>query len=110
MGHELHVELAELEKVSQAWLQEVAPELQRAAKSIDALKYTQVQFGPLFIGAWSSYSKAAKYIQDRLNEAVPAAEQVGNALHAAAASFANTEAEQADGLNRVPSGENSRPS
>ncbi|MBF6437881.1 hypothetical protein [Nocardia cyriacigeorgica] len=87
MADDLKVEVANLEKVSAAWLTQISPKLKEAAGAIDELKYTVVQFGPLFLLAWESYSKAAVFIQDRLNEAVPAAEKMGNALHSAAVSF-----------------------
>ncbi|MEU4416723.1 hypothetical protein [Nocardia salmonicida] len=101
MTKNLKVELDELEKVSKVWLSEVSPGLKSAAGSIDALKYTAVQFGPLFIGAWSSYSKAAAYIQDRLREAEPVAEQIGSALHAAVVSFGEQQAEQVQATDRL---------
>ena len=92
MTKDLKVELHELEAVSKSWIKDISPGLQTAAGKVDELHYTAVQFGPLFIGAWESYSKAAVYIQQRLVEGGPAAEQVGNALHTTVLSF---EAQQA---------------
>ncbi|MEV6321643.1 hypothetical protein AB0M45_10655 [Nocardia sp. NPDC051787] len=101
MARDLKVELGELENVSRAWLTEVAPKLRQSAQSIEELKYTAVQFGPLFIGAWNAYNKAAIYIQERLNEAVPATEQIGNALHAAVVSFDAQQTEQEQGMHKL---------
>lgn len=101
MAHELSVEIAELEKVSTAWRTEVAPKLREAAQAIEELKYTVVQFGPLFLGAWKAYNKAAEYIQDRLEEGAPAAEQIANALHTAAVSFDAQQSEQAQATNNL---------
>ncbi|RBO87377.1 hypothetical protein [Nocardia puris] len=101
MAKDLNVEIGHLENVSKAWLTEAVPDLRKSAASIDNLKYTVVQFGPLFMGVWEAYSKAAEYIQDRLNESVPAAEQVGNALHAAAVSFDNQQTAQETEIKRL---------
>jgi hypothetical protein len=94
MAKELKVSVELLEKVSKSWLTDVAPGLKAAAASIDELKYTRVQFGPLFQFTWDAYSKAAEYIQARLNESVPAAEQIGNALHTASVSFDQQQSDQ----------------
>ncbi|MFE3546480.1 hypothetical protein ACFXK0_26250 [Nocardia sp. NPDC059177] len=101
MGDNLKAELDVLELVSRTWLTEVAPGLRQAAASIDPLKYTEVQFGTMFNGAWSAYSKAAAYVQDRLNEGAPAAEQLGNALHQAVVSFGAQQDEQAAATNNI---------
>ncbi|AFU04283.1 hypothetical protein [Nocardia brasiliensis] len=94
MARELKVDVDLLEQVSKVWLNEVAPELAQTAGEIDPLKYTVVQFGPLFFGMWDSYTGAAEFIQKRLNEAKPVAEQIGNALHTAATSFALQQEQQ----------------
>jgi hypothetical protein len=94
MAKELKASVADLEIVSKVWLTQVAPGLKTAATSIDELKYTRVQFGPLFQLTWDAYTKAAEYIQARLNEGVPAAEQIGNALHTASASFEQQQSDQ----------------
>ncbi|WP_433757073.1 hypothetical protein [Nocardia sp. CA-135398] len=90
----MNVDLELLEKVSKVWLDEVAPELGKTAADIDGLKYTVVQFGPLFAGMWFEYTQAADFIQNRLNEAKPVAEQIGNALHTAATSFGQQQEQQ----------------
>ncbi|WP_433680531.1 hypothetical protein [Nocardia sp. CA-119907] len=95
MARDLNVDLDLLEKVSKVWLNDVAPELGKTAADIDALKYTVVQFGPLFAGMWFEYSQAADFIQNRLNEAKPVAEQIGNALHTARTSFGQQQEQQA---------------
>ncbi|WP_157124290.1 hypothetical protein [Nocardia pseudovaccinii] len=87
MVRELKVDVDLLETVSKVWLNDVAPELGKTAANIDELKYTVVQFGILFAGMWHEYTQAADFIQNRLNEAKPVAEQIGNALHTAATSF-----------------------
>ncbi len=83
-------------------MSEVAPTLGLAATSIDELKYTAVQFGPLFALMWSEYSQAANFLQNRLEEAKPAAEQLGNALYSAAASFRQQEHDQSKKLEKIP--------
>ncbi|WP_406233254.1 hypothetical protein [Nocardia sp. NBC_01009] len=94
MARELKVDVDLLEKVSKVWLNDVAPELAQTAAEIDPLKYTVVQFGPLFFGMWEAYIGAAEFIQKRLNEAKPVAEQIGNALHTASTSFALQQEQQ----------------
>ncbi|MFF2085283.1 hypothetical protein ACFVVM_16020 [Nocardia sp. NPDC058176] len=101
MGGDLKVNLDKLTTVAKSWVHEVAPELRSAASSIDNLKYTQVEFGPLFIAAWSSYSKTAQFIQDRLNEAGPASEQIGHALNSAVTGFGEQQERQVKGTNRL---------
>lgn len=101
MPPELQADLNLLEATSKCWLTEAGPQLREAARSIDALKYTQVQFGALFIGAWQAYSKAAEHIQHLLDQSGPAADQMGNALHATAVSFGAQEAQNEDALNKV---------
>ena len=87
MTRDLKVDVDLLEKVSKVWLNDVAPELGQTATDIDPLKCTMVQFGPLFAGMWFEYTQAANFIQNRLNEAKPVAEQIGSALHTSATSF-----------------------
>lgn len=101
MPRELKADLDLLEKASKGWLDEAAPELRKAAGGVEDLKYTAVEFGPLFIGAWNAYSKAAAYIQDRLNEGAVSAEQVGNALHATGVSFAAQEQANEQAVNQA---------
>ncbi|MFI2233745.1 hypothetical protein [Nocardia testacea] len=101
MARDLQTDIDLLEATSKCWLTEAGPQLREAAQSIDDLKYTQVQFGALFIGAWQSYSKAAVHIQDLLNQAGGAADQMGNALHATAVSFADQESQNQQALNNV---------
>ncbi|MFI6955533.1 hypothetical protein ACIBJI_18885 [Nocardia sp. NPDC050408] len=97
----MNVDLNLLEDVSKAWLNEVAPELGKTAANIDELKYTVVQFGPLFAGMWFEYAQAADFIQNRLNEAKPVAEQIGNALHTAATSFGQQQEQQAFEIEKL---------
>ncbi|WP_280439946.1 hypothetical protein [Nocardia cyriacigeorgica] len=97
----MKVEVELLDKVATSWVSDVAPKLKEAAGSIEELKYTVVQFGALFWGAWESYTKAAQYIQDRLNEAGPAAEKMGTALHHAAVSFGAQESENEQNIARI---------
>ncbi|MGY1895113.1 hypothetical protein [Nocardia gipuzkoensis] len=97
----MKAELDRLENASKAWVNDVAPGLRKAAASIDELKYSSLQFGPLFILAWENYRKAAAYIQDRLNEGAPVAEQIGNALHRAVVSFDEQQMEQKQGLEKL---------
>lgn len=101
MARDLNVDLDLLEDVSKAWLNEVAPELGKTAANIDELKYTVVQFGPLFAGMWFEYTQAADFIQNRLNEAKPVAEQIGNALHTAATSFGLQQEQQAQDIEKL---------
>lgn len=101
MAKELAVELGNLEAASKSWINDVSPALQQAAAKIDDLRFTSVQFGPLFIGAWESYTKAAIYIQQRLTEGGPAAEQIGNALHTAVVSFDAQQAGQVRATNSL---------
>ncbi|MEU7764240.1 hypothetical protein AB0B25_03845 [Nocardia sp. NPDC049190] len=97
---ELKVELDLLERASKAWTTEVAAGLRNADFSIDELKYSAIQFG-LFAGAWSSYSVAAAYIQERLREGTDAADQVGNALHVVASAYEQQQDEQAHGTDKL---------
>ncbi|WP_063048607.1 hypothetical protein [Nocardia arthritidis] len=97
----MKAELDRLESASKAWINDVAPGLRKAAASIDELKYSSLQFGPLFILAWENYSRAAAYIQDRLNEAAPAAEQIGSALRRAVVSFDEQQVEQKQSLEKL---------
>ncbi|MFG1796195.1 hypothetical protein [Nocardia sp. NPDC049149] len=101
MTKDLKVELGALEDVSKSWINEVSPALTKAATSIDELKYSQLQFGPLFIGTWNAYTKAAEYIQARLKEAAPAATEIGNALHSAVGSFAQQQDDQAGKITKL---------
>lgn len=95
MTRDLKVDVELLEQVSKVWLNDVAPDLGKTAANIDELKYTEVEFGILFVGMWHEYIQAADFIQNRLNEAKPVAEQIGNALHTAAVSFGQQQEEQA---------------
>ncbi|MGI5220395.1 hypothetical protein [Nocardia sp. CA-290969] len=101
MPRDLKADLDLLEATSKCWLTEAAPKLREAAQSIDNLKYTQVQFGALFIAAWQAYTNAAEHIQQLLNQAAPTAEQMGNALHATAVSFGVQEAANEQALNNA---------
>lgn len=102
MTRELSVDVELLEKVSNVYMYEVAPKLGQTAASIDSLKYTAVQFGPLFALMWNEYSQAANFLQNRLEEAKPAAEQLGSALYSAAASFRQNEHDQSKKLEKIP--------
>ncbi|MGO4614795.1 hypothetical protein AB4305_00470 [Nocardia sp. 2YAB30] len=97
---DLKVELDLLERASKAWITDVAPGLRNAATSINELKYSAIQFG-LFAGAWSSYSLAAAYIQERLIEGAAAAEQVGNALHIVASTYEQQQMEQEQSTHQL---------
>lgn len=101
MSRDLQADLDLLEATSRCWLAEAGPQLREAGQSIDSLKYTQVQFGALFIGAWQAYSKAAAHVQDLLEQAGAAADQMGNALHATAVSFADQESQNQQALGNV---------
>ncbi|MFC9436833.1 hypothetical protein [Nocardia sp. NPDC057030] len=101
MTRELKVDVDLLEQVSKVWLTEVAPELGQTAGEIDPLKYTVVQFGPLFFGMWDAYTAAAEFIQKRLNEAKPVAEQIGSALHTASTSFALQQEQQTQETDKL---------
>ncbi|MFI5715945.1 hypothetical protein [Nocardia sp. NPDC051750] len=98
---DLKADLDLLERASQAWLTEAAPILREAAGAIEELKYTEVQFGVLFMPAHHAYLPVAQFIQDRLNEGVASFEQVGNALHSAAASFGLQEFQNEQALNQI---------
>ncbi|GGL18481.1 hypothetical protein [Nocardia jinanensis] len=101
MPRELKADLNLLESASKGWLNEAAPELRKAAGAVEDLKFSAVEFGPLFVGAWNAYSQAAAFIQDRLNEGAVSAEQVGNALHATVVSFGMQEQANEQALNQV---------
>ncbi|MGW4368732.1 hypothetical protein ACWEKT_24120 [Nocardia takedensis] len=101
MTRDLKVDVDLLEKVSKVWLTDVAPKLAQTATNIDPLKYTEVQFGILFAGMWFEYSQAADFIQNRLREATPVAEQIGNALHTAATSFGMQQEQQAQDTEKL---------
>ncbi|MFC9896628.1 hypothetical protein ACFVMC_23320 [Nocardia sp. NPDC127579] len=94
MARELKADLELMEAVSKVWLNKVAPDLKAAAALIEPLQYTSVEFGPLFYNAWWAYAQASAYIKDRLNEGVPAAEKIGNALHAAVVTFGEQQEQQ----------------
>ncbi|WP_280420767.1 hypothetical protein [Nocardia carnea] len=101
MAGDLKTDVELLEKASKAWLTEAAPILRDAAGAIEELKYTVVQFGPLFAPAHSAYIPVAQYVQDRLNEGAAMFDQVGNALHSSAASFGTQEFQNEQALNQV---------
>ncbi|WP_069164134.1 type VII secretion target [Nocardia altamirensis] len=101
MAKDLKLELDALETVSKSWINQVSPALNKAATSIDELKYSQLQFGPLFIGTWNAYTKAAEYIQARLKEAAPAATEIGTALHTAVSSFTQQQDDQAGKITKL---------
>ncbi|MET8651238.1 hypothetical protein [Nocardia aurea] len=104
MARELKADVDLLEQVSKVWLNDVAPKLGQTATDINELKYTIVEFGPLFAGMWFEYRQAADFIQNRLNEAKPVAEQIGNALHTAAVSFGMQQEQQATDLEKLEEG------
>lgn len=101
MPDDLKTDVDMLEKVSKCWRMEAVPGLRDAAVSIDPLKFTEVQFGPLFNSAWESYIAAAEYVQRILNQAAPAAEQMANGLHLAAVSFDAQESQNQQALNNA---------
>ncbi|UGT66008.1 hypothetical protein LTT66_22150 [Nocardia gipuzkoensis] len=101
MADGMKAELDRLEGASKTWINDVAPALRNVAASIEELKYSSLQFGPLFILAWKNYSIAAAYIQDRLNEGAPAAEQIGTALYSAVVSLHEQQVEQKEGLEKL---------
>ena len=69
-----------------AWGTEVAFNLRSGAHGIDALKYSEIEFG-IFGTAWGSYRETAAYIQERLFEGGLRADEIRTALHKVAANF-----------------------
>ncbi|MGV9749953.1 hypothetical protein [Nocardia farcinica] len=100
MTNSVDVDTTLLVESGKKWINDVSPALSHAADAINELKYSAIQFGR-FVFAWQAYIKAASYIQDRLREGAPAAEEIGSALYAVAQSFDEQQAAHKTDIQRL---------